>query len=163
MFCLDKNNKAFTLIELMVAVSVIALFSSVMISSMSSSRTKAKIVRAQTEMNRISLAMELFRQNNGELPPIGDNCSACTNPCASTWAAVIDPLVSGGYLPGRIDKDPWGNYYCYDDNYRVPACNYDTPLWSTGPNGARDTSWGNGPPTTFAGDDFGIIIEAPQC
>jgi len=32
-----------------------------------------------------------------------------------------------------------------------------------GPNGNRDTGWGHGPPTIFVGDDFGTIIESPQC
>lgn len=160
---LHKDNKGFTLIELLVVISIIGLLSSIVLTSVNSARNKAKIARAREDMNQIRLAMEFFLDAHGELPPIGDNCSACNNPCNNSWTAVIDPLVSEGFLSARIDRDPWGNFYCYDDNYRVPACNFDNPIWSMGPNGNRDTSWGNGPPTTFAGDDIGLIIEAPQC
>jgi len=155
--------KGFTLIELLVVVAIIGLLSSVVLASLNGAREKAKIARAKMDMNQIRIAMEFFLDDRGELPPIGDSCPACTNPCDPTWSLVIDALVGGKYLSSRIDKDPWGNYYCYDDNYKVPACNYDTPLWSMGPNGSRDTSWGNGPPSVFAGDDFGIIVETPQC
>ena len=157
------GQRGFTLIELLVVIAIISILSSVVLASLNTARQKAKIARAQSDMNQIRIAMQLFLDDNGELAPIGDNCSACANPCNSTWTAVVDALVNGGYFSARIDKDPWGNYYCYDDNYRVQGCNYDTPIWSMGPNGARDTSWGNGPPTTFSGDDIGIIIEAPQC
>jgi len=158
-----KKGKGFTLIELLVVIAIIGVLASTVLASVNTARQKAKIARARADMSQIRLAMEFFLDTNGELPPIGDNCSACANPCNNTWTAVIDPLVAGGYLPSRIDRDPWGNFYCYDDNYRVPACNFDNPIWSMGPNGARDTSWTNGPPTTFAGDDIGLIIETPQC
>ena len=156
------HNKGFTLIELLVVISIISLLASIVLASLNSARDKAKIARARADLNQIRLSMEFFLDSNGELPPMGDNCSACGNPCNSTWTAVIDPLVSGGYLSARIDRDPWNNYYCYDDNYRVPACNYDNPVWSMGPNANRDTSWATGPPTVFVGDDIGLIIEAPQ-
>ncbi|MEK6890312.1 MAG: type II secretion system protein GspG [Nanoarchaeota archaeon] len=131
--------------------------------SLNQARVRANIAKAKMELNQIKTAMEMFLSDNGELPPIGDSCPACGNPCNSSWTIVIDSLMAGNYLLARIDVDPWGNYYCYDDNYIVPACNYDTPLWSMGPNGNRDTSWGNGPPSIFVGDDFGTIIEPPHC
>jgi type II secretory pathway pseudopilin PulG len=147
----------------MVVIAIIGLLSSTVLASLSAARTKAKIARAKEDINSIRTAEELFLYDKGELAPLGDNCSGCSNPCDSTWTAVIDSLVTGGYLTSRIDKDPWNNYYCYDDNYKVPNCLYDSPIWSMGPNGSRDTSWANGPPTTFAGDDVGTIIEQAQC
>ena len=157
------QKRGFTLIELLVVIALIALLSSAILASINSAREKAKLVRAQTDMRQLKTAMLLYLEGNGELPPLGDKCSACSNPCAIDWMGVVDAMLADGSLPGPIYEDPWGNYYCYVDNYNVPACTYDTPLWTMGPNGNRDTSWSNGPPTTFAGDDFGIIISSSQC
>lgn len=60
--------------------------------------------------------MLTYKIDNGELPPPGDLCSYCSNPPDAIWTLAIDALVNGGYLSGRIDRDPWGNYYAYDDN-----------------------------------------------
>lgn len=109
-------ESGFTLIELLVVIAVIGLLSSVVLVGLDSSRDKAKYARAKTEINQLRTAMLTYKIDKGELPPPGDLCSSCSNPPNSTWTSVIDALVSGGYLSGRIDKDPWGNYYGYDDN-----------------------------------------------
>ena len=158
-----RTQYGFTLIELLVVIAIIGVISSVALASLSTARDKARIARAHSDMHQLKTAMLLYLDTNGELPPEGDQCSGCTNPCAVDWMGVVDAMIADGSLNTPIYTDPWGNYYCYDDNYLVPACSYDTPLWTMGPNGNRDTTWGNGPPVTFAGDDFGIIVSTPQC
>lgn len=122
------------------------------------------IARAQADLNQIRTAMQMFLHDHGELPPVGDACSACAYPrcTVADWGRTMDALVNGGYV-ARIDVDPWGNPYCYDDNFRVEICTLDSKLWSMGPNGIRDTTTGHGPPTVFRGDDIGIVVERPQC
>lgn len=155
----------FTLIELLVVIAIIGLLSSTIMASLNSARTKAQIARAQSDVRSLYIAMEIYIDDHGELPPIGDNCSACANPCSGSWTAVIDALMADNLLQGRIDRDPWGNYYCYDDNYRVPDCSLQSALWSMGPNGTQDNpTWWNTPPEIkFMGDDIGAVIEGPQC
>ncbi len=155
--------KGFTLIELMVVIAIVGLLSSISFASLNILRTKAEINKAKVEMNQINTAMQMYLNTTGSLPPGVDNCSACSNPCNSSWKTVMNSLVNAKDIPSAIYKDPWGNYYCYDNNYKVPDCSLDSVFWSMGPNGNRDTSWGNGPPATFAGDDIGSIIEAPHC
>jgi general secretion pathway protein G len=146
-----KKDKAFTLIELLVVIAVIGMLSSIVLVSMKGAREKARIAKAQSEIRQLVTAMYLYKENHGELPPIGDNCSACSNPCNSSWTAVIDALVNDGLLGSRIDKDPWGNYYCYDDNDNV-CCGCNSPLYSMGPNGVNEG---------LGGDDIGIRL--PEC
>jgi general secretion pathway protein G len=145
------KNQSFTLIELLVVIAVIGMLSSIVLVSMRGAREKARIAKAQSEIRQLVTAMYLYKDNHGELPPIGDNCSACSNPCNSSWTAVIDALVSDGLLGSRIDKDPWGNYYCYDDNDNV-CCGCNSPLYSMGPNGVNEG---------LGGDDIGIRL--PEC
>lgn len=149
-----RKNKAFTLIELLVVIAIIGLLSSVVLVSMQGAREKAKIAQTKEQVTQIAKAMELYQFDRGELPPIGDNCSACSNPCSSSWVSAMDALVAGHYM-GRIDKDAWGNYFCYDDNDNI-CCGTASPLWSMGPDG-KNSGWTACPPK-FYGDDIGIIL-----
>jgi len=158
------KNHSFTLIELLVVIAVIGMLSSIVLVSMRGAREKARIAKAQSEIRQLVTAMYLYKDIHGELPPIGDNCSACSNPCSSSWTGVIDALINAGLLGQRIDRDPWGNYYCYDDNDNV-CCGCCSPLYSMGPNGIND-SWFNCPrtagcPQGICNDDIGIRL--PEC
>ena len=132
-----NTKSGFTLIELLVVIAIIGLLSSVVLVSLNSARDKAKYARAKIDINQLKTAMLTYKIDKGELPPPGDNCSACSNPPNSSWTAVIDDLVNNGYFGGRIDKDPWGNYYGYDDN----DCNSNPGASYVFTAGADKVSW----------------------
>ena len=110
-----------------------------------------------------------------------DNCTACTDPpntnvgpfqkCAAGslsggWSQVMNELMPPGskYISSRIDLDPWGNPFCYDDNYQDQTkCNKPTVLWSMGPDGEKDTPQEPNQVTGYLDDDIGIFIYDPQC
>ena len=75
---------------------------------------------------------------------------------------VMDELKP--YLSSPINVDPWGNAFCYDDNYiDLGRCDQPTVLWSMGPNGWSDTyqePFNNG---GFLVDDIGIALYDPSC
>jgi len=156
-------NKGFTLIELLVVISLIGLLAGIVLVGLKGAKDRAKAAKIQQEIDQITKLMYIFQADHGELPPLGDNCSACSNPCNSSWTVVMDALVNGGYLKPdkRIDKDPWGNYLCYDDNDNI-CCGGCSPIYSMGPNGVND-SWfncprDNGCPQSICKDDVGEIL-----
>lgn len=148
-----KNQKGFTLIELLVVISVIGLLASVMMALFNIARERSKLGKAKKDIQTLSTAMLAYKGDVGELPPRGDLCSSCNDPPNSSWTAVIDALTAndganwqGPYLGGRIDFDPWGRYYGYDDNDVNSNCG-DSYIYTVGTNGLAG-----------GGDDYYLTI-----
>ena len=141
-------KRGFTLIELLVVIAIIGVLSAVIFSSLNTARTKALYARSQADIDQLRKAMLMYKLDTGELPPLGDLCSSCSNPPNSTWTHVINALVNGKYLSSRIDTDPWGNYYGYDDNDCVASVSENTSyLFTAGPDKVSNTS-----------DDYRVIV-----
>ncbi|HEV8601164.1 MAG TPA: type II secretion system protein GspG, partial [Patescibacteria group bacterium] len=141
-------------------ISIIGLLSSIAFAGLAGARNQAKYAKAKRDMLTLYQAMNSYKTDTGELPPVGDDCSACYAPAnpgrASEWARVIDALLvsdgsnwKGPYLQGRIDIDPWGRPYSYDDNDVNSNCG-DSNLTTTGAD--KDSA---------GGDDYTIRI-TPQ-
>ena len=141
------QKRGFTLIELLVVIAIIGLLSSVVLTSLNSARDKAKYARAKMDIKQLKIAMLAYKLDVGELPPPGDSCSACSNPPDGAWLTVITALVNGGYLSGRIDRDPWGNFYAYDDNDCNSNPGFPSQLFTAG---ADKVSW--------TADDYRVTI-----
>lgn len=144
----------------MVVISIIGFLASIVLVSMSGAREKARVAKTKEQVRQIALAMYLYKEKYNELPPVGDDCSACDNPCNSDWTRVMDALVAESLIQ-RVDKDAWGSYFCYDDNDNL-CCGGCTPLYSMGPNKVND-SWFNCPrsdgcPQTICRDDIGANL-----
>lgn len=61
-----NKQKGFTLIELLVVISIIALLSSVVLTSLGSARIKARDARRLSDLRQMQLALELYYADNGE-------------------------------------------------------------------------------------------------
>lgn len=62
-------KKGFTLIELMVVVSIIGILSAVVYASFGDAREGAKNKALQSEMKEVQLALEVYKSQNGVYPP----------------------------------------------------------------------------------------------
>lgn len=100
---LRHGRRGFTLIELLVVISIIALLSSVVLSSLNNARIRARDTKRLSEIRQFILALDLYYQANGAYPS-SDNggCGGWDTPGNGTF---ITPLVSGGYMARHL-TDP---------------------------------------------------------
>lgn len=70
------RSKGFTLIELLVVISIIALLSSVVLSSLNSARTKAADNAVKAAMKQVAIQSENYRDSNQNF---GASLVACTS------------------------------------------------------------------------------------
>lgn len=114
------KKKSFTLIELLVVISIIGLLSSIVLVSVSRIRGKARDTRRLSDVEQISLALEMYISDNAGYPE-GNSSNGGWELSTEDGGAFIDALVSEGYLASYI-VDPTNNedngyyysYYLYD-------------------------------------------------
>lgn len=85
-----QSQKAFTLIEIIIALTLIAVFITVPVLAYSGYSKNARDTQRKNDINKVQSALELYKANNGTYPP------------AENWQEV---LVEGGYL-SEIPSDP---------------------------------------------------------
>jgi len=151
------NNKAFTLVELMVVVAIIATLTAVSIPAISKLMNKARIATAQGDVASITTAIYTVYNDTGKMPGVGSGDSTGRGLNAPTYGLIrTDGSYSnwnGPYLDLAIGRDPWKREYYYDGG--------DTHDWtspgsagfgSPGENGVSQ-SW-NRADLTPQGDDI---------
>ena len=136
------NKFGFTLVELLVVITIISILSTIGMVMYRSAQDSAKLAKTQSQMRELRTMMEQFRLRFGELPPIGD---ACTSPSClgaeSQWNLVLDALVTNGMMEGTQRSnyltDAWGSTFMYDDNDKA-CCGSFSLFWTRGANKITD-------------------------
>lgn len=90
-------KKGFTLVELLVVISIIALLMGILIPSLSKAREQAKITVVDTELRQIGLALEVYFENNQKYPPTQADCGMGS--LDSHMYQLPRALIKGKYLP----------------------------------------------------------------
>lgn len=105
----DQHNvKGFTLIEVMVVITIVGLMASVVLAAMSTAREKARDAARVTAVKELQKALELYRNANGGLYPCSTASPACiaggaqVNINGSAHNAVFDAAISP-YLVSQDD------------------------------------------------------------
>ena len=87
-----RHSRAFTLVELLVTVAIIAILATLLLPAISKARTKAKTIACASNMKNWATATQLYADDfNDILPPFGDLASDYTQPF---WHAKLAPYLS---------------------------------------------------------------------
>ena len=132
------KQQGFTLLEIMLVVSIIVIILGVAISKLGNTTGIAKSMRVQADVQAIKTQLQLYESMNGFFPSSEQGLGALVSQPSS------DPRPTRWYqLFKEMPKDPWGNDYIYrNPGLKNPGA-YD--LYSAGPDRQPDTS----------DDDFG--------
>ena len=134
------KQQGFTLLEIMLVVSIIVIILGVAISKLGNTTAIAKSMRVQADVQAIKTQLQLYESMNGFFPTSEQGLQALVTQPQN------DPKPTRWYqLFKEMPKDPWGSDYIYRYPGLKNAGGYD--LYSAGPDRQADTSdddWGGG-------------------
>lgn len=126
---------AFTLVELLVVVAIIAILASLLLPALARAKEKAKVAKVHAELYGVGLALEMYAEDHaGQLPPVRVNCNS---DLLNHWCQFPVELAEEGYLP-RSDR-PGMAAYMEDVFNPGHTYKYATP----GPQLLNDSPGGN--------------------
>ena len=136
---IKKRQNAFTLLEIMLVISIIVVLLGLAISKMGNPTGFAKGVAVRADVQAIGTQLKLYESMNGFLPTTEQGLQALvtqpsTEPRPQRWYQLFK----------EVPKDPFGSNYIYLSPGRKNPTSYD--LYSAGQDRKADTAdddWGN--------------------
>lgn len=134
--CLPRGGGAFTLVELLVVVAVIAILAGITLAALGGAQGKGARDRAAAEVSALANAIERYKMQNDAYPPASGTNLVFTN--IKMFMEMQLSSLSGNYL-----LDPFGNNYHYSTNRsgQVNLATFD--IWSDGATTATNDDIGN--------------------
>lgn len=137
-----QKQQGFTLIELIVVITIIGILAGVVVTKMMDRPGDARAVAAKADIAAISTALKMYKVDNFNYPTSDQGLLALTQ--KPSKAPVPTNYRQGGYIDS-LPKDPWGRDYLY----LSPGQHGDFDLYSFGADGvsggegenADITSW----------------------
>jgi general secretion pathway protein G len=134
-----RCSGAFTLIELLLVLVILAVLASVVVPKFTARSEQARVTAAKTDISQLETALDAFEVDNGRFPTTDEGLAALLQAPANVnnWR--------GPYIKRGLPKDPWGNPYVYVYPGTHNPNGYD--LYSFGPDGREGnddiTNWGS--------------------
>ncbi len=128
-----QRNHGFTLLEIMLVVTIIALLLGAAIYKLGGNVEYSRHVRVSADIQGINTQLKLYESMNGFFPTTEQGLQALvtqpsTDPAPTRWYQLYKELP----------KDPWNNEYIYRNPGIKNPNGYD--LYSAGPDRKADTA-----------------------
>ena len=105
----ERKNKAFTLIEVLIVVVIMAILAATVIPQFASSTTDAKESAVKFNTHTLRSQIELFKIHHGFYPTLTDNSLPQLLTKTDAAGAAKDDGAFGPYLDGDIPANPFDN------------------------------------------------------
>lgn len=101
-----RERKAFTLVELLLVVTIIGILAGAVLVNFRGQTDRAKESRARNDIQTLETALNMHEIDVGDYPSSDQGLQALSSDSgAAGW--------NGPYLRKSITRDPWGNEYVY--------------------------------------------------
>lgn len=124
----QKTQKGFTLLEIIVVVTIIAILAAYIAPKVVGRAGDARISKAKFDIQTLEGAMELYKLDNFTYPSTDQGLDALVSKPAGS---ELKHWRRGGYIK-KLNKDPWGNDY----QYQLPGANGEFDIYSLGADSA---------------------------
>ncbi len=103
-----KHDKAFTLIELLIVVAIIAILAAIAIPNFLEAQTRSKVSRMMADMRSVSVGIESYYVDNNSYMP-GFNIPPWNSPVHYGIWALTTPLayITQGKVKDIFDRNPY--------------------------------------------------------
>jgi len=125
---LIKEDRGFTLIEIMVVLIIIGLLAGIVVPRLMGRTEEAKRTKAAVQIKNFQSALDLYRLDSGIYPSTDQGLQALVEKPAV--GEIPRNWKDDGYID-KIPKDPWGDNYIY----LSPGVHGDYDLYSYGADG----------------------------
>ncbi|HXH64766.1 MAG TPA: type II secretion system major pseudopilin GspG [Mariprofundaceae bacterium] len=115
-----NKESGFTLLEIMVVVTIIGILAALIAPRFMEQAAEAKVKATRAQMESISQALKLYRLQQNRYPTSAEGLNA-----------LVHPSRDGKRYLDRVPKDAWGN----DFVYLCPGVHGDFDLLSYGADG----------------------------
>ena len=127
-----RNIKAFTLIELLLVLVILAVLGAVVVPKFTKRSQQAKETAAKTDIANLEVALDSFEIDTGRYPSNSEGIKALIRPPVN-----VEDDWKGPYLKRGVPTDPWGIEYLYKQPGQYNEYGYD--LHSYGPDSINGT------------------------
>jgi len=124
----QKTQKGFTLLEIIVVVTIIAILAAYIAPKVVGRVGDARISKAKSDIRVLESSLELYKLDNFTYPSTDQGLDALVSKPAGS---ELKHWRRGGYIK-KLNKDPWGNNY----QYQQPGANGDFDIYSLGADSA---------------------------
>ena len=142
---MSKDDRGFTLIEIMVVIFIIALLAALVVPKIIGRTEEAKRVSAKAQIREIENALNLYHLDNGTYPTTEQTLDALIK--KPTAPPIPNNYKDEGYI-SKIPKDPWGHPYIY----LSPGNHGEFDIISYGADGVRGGTGNNADIDSWAMD-----------
>lgn len=105
-----QNQRAMTLIELVVVMAIMALLASIVTTQVMGRLTKAKIDATKTQIKNIQQALEMYKAENNQYPTTDQGLQALVE--QPTTGTIPENYPPDGYM-SKVPKDAWNTPFVY--------------------------------------------------